>query len=287
MKTVKTRIEETVMVEPIEKEIIFDLASKAMYKNEKFNVDTRFCKIDDNHFQIYNDAVKSELGSNMVIEVKFSPATDEWGKDNFFMHLSYAELEVNVKTGAPIYDDWYAAFHSLIDRANIVSRIHPSTLIPSSTPRIAFEVLNRSYYVYNDMEDFKGPDGKMYRRPKEAVVKLSTGINIEDKVVDMIKPVPKATMYLVLGSSDNKDYKSEDSDRFMNFVDEKNLEAYLGVKPTDTVKMWDLIESRKITPIFNMGMNIDEALQNSIILIERVLAENKINPKFSKSNLII
>lgn len=52
-------------------------------------------------------------------------------------------------------------------------------------------------------------------------------------------------------------------------------------------KEWDLIISKKIVPIYKLGKGMDSSVEQSCMLIEDILAYNKIDKKFTKSNLII
>lgn len=282
MKTAKSCVNETIVVTPNEKELILQLASQAMYQDKKHNTNLRFHLVDENHFQIFNDAEKAGESSKLVIEGKFSPADKAWGGSNFFLKMNYSELNIDPAKMRPITNDWYSAFHGLIDRANIASQAEGSSLVPASSPKLAFEILNKSYYVYQDMETFKGADGKTYRRPGKSIIKLTTGVKVDEKMLDMIQTIPKTNLWLVIGSSEDM----EDSS-FMNFANTDELEKRLGVKSTDIAKMWDLIECRKITPIFQIMGNPQEDIRTSMVIVESVLIENQINPKFSKSNLII
>ena len=68
--------------------------------------------------------------------------------------------------------------------------------------------------------------------------------------------------------------------------EEKFFEEF-GVNVSDTTKMWELIESRKIHPLYQIAPDITMCIQASEKITENILAENAINPKFSKSNLLL
>ena len=63
--------------------------------------------------------------------------------------------------------------------------------------------------------------------------------------------------------------------------------SVIGVKPTDTMKMWELVESRKILPIYPIGRTMEQCIETSFVLVEQTLAENSINPNFTKTNIIL
>ena len=282
MLTAKSNVKETNILTKKECNVVVSMLEQAMYKNEKSNVNLRFNKIDENHFQVFNDAEKDGDISRIVIEGKISPADEKWGKDCVSLELNFAELVVNPETNEPETDDWYAAFHSLAKRGFVAATVGSSTVIPTNAPAFAFELLNKSYYGYQILEDFKAPDGKTYKRPGKSFVKLSSSCKIDEKFIDVINPIPKAKVWLVLGKG-----KAEESARFMNVVDEKDLESVVGVKPTDTMKMWELVESRKILPIYPIGQTMEQCIESSCVLVEQTLAENSINPNFTKTNIIL
>lgn len=282
MLTAKSSVQETNILTKKEFNVVVSMLEQAMYKNEKANINLRFNKIDENHFQVFNDAEKVADGGRIVIEGKISPADEKWGKDCVALELNFAELNVNPESGEPVTDDWYAAFHSLAKRGFIAATVGSSTIVPTNAPTFAFELLNKSYYTYQTLEDFKAPDGKTYKRPGKSFVKLSSSCKIDEKFIDVINPIPKPKIWMVLGKG-----KVGESARFMNVVDEKDLESVIGVKPTDTMKMWELIESRKILPIYPIGQNMEQCIENSFVLVEQTLAENSINPNFTKTNIIM
>ena len=282
MLTAKSDVKETNILTKKECDVVVSMLEQAMYKNEKANVNLRFNKVNENHFQVFNDAEKDGDTSRIVIEGKISPADEKWGKDCVSLELNFAELNVNPETGEPVTDDWYAAFHSLAKRGFVAATVGSSTVIPTNAPAVAFELLNKSYYGYQILEDFKGPDGKTYKRPGKSFVKLSSSCKIDEKFIDVINAIPKAKVWLVLGKG-----KAEESARFMNVVDEKDLESVIGVKPTDIMKMWELVESRKILPIYPIGRTMEQCIETSFVLVEQTLAENSINPNFTKTNIIL
>ena len=282
MKYLNYKSSESMVLSVNEFEKLDTFISVIMYRNKTLGVDLKFDKLSDDHWQINNvahDPVETVV--DILIKKRESGERE--------LNVNYSSVEYVETTGDLKVDDWVALFNRIVGRAVIYaqSKENACTVVgPNAKPVASIDLLGKSYIVYNTTNTIMNGT-KEIKVPGEPFVKLASSIsNLDDKIIDSIRPVKRMSTWISFGVRPNQkgNYANERGTRMI--PEEKFFEEF-GVNVSDTTKMWELIESRKIHPLYQIAPDITMCIQASEKITENILAENAINPKFSKSNLLL
>lgn len=216
------------------------------------------------------------------------------GKDDYLVTFDFADTVIDEKLQIPTTDDWYSLFSSaIIGRLTAINEAEASVdkstvLDPKAVPPMfSVDLLGKSYFIYQKFQEITDPKGKPRKVPAGVYAKLASSVNITDeRMIEQIKPVQRMNdSWVCYGDAPKQ--KSHEHGHASRILKNKDMLEEYGIKPGDNAAVWDLIEQRRIVPIYVMDVTIDACAARSVQFIENVLAENKYNPKFTKSNLIL
>ena len=282
MKYLSNKQKETIVLTSKEFEKFSTFIDVMMYKNPILKIELQFNKINDENWIILNE-LESNPSNKEVVKMKISNFEGDRRID-----IEYAEINFDEETGAPLTDDWVAMMNRIVGRAIVYAQAQDGAMkiVPSgANPIGSIDLLGKSYIVYHSTKTVVN-DGKEIQIPAEPFVKLASGLNLSDKVIDTIKPIKQMSVWTCFGTRP-KQNTSHPTERGVSMIPSDKFPNEFGVNISDTVKMWELIESRKIYPLYQIHPNIEMCISTSGKLTENILAENQINPKFSKSNIIL
>ena len=202
-------------------------------------------------------------------------------------------MAVDEKLQIPVSDDWHALFSSaILGRIQAITNaeysVDKSTLFnPKVAPSFSVDILGKSYLIYQKFNTITDNSGKPRQIPAGVYAKLASSVNLTDeRMIEKIRPVKRMNdSWVVYGDTPNQ--KSHEHGHASRILKNKDMLEEFGLNVAETSKLWDLMEQRKIVPIFTMDVTIDACAARSIEFIETILAENKYNPKFTKSNIIL
>ena len=215
------------------------------------------------------------------------------GKDDFDIRFTFADVEIDEKLQIPVSDDWHVLFSSaILGRIQAITNaeysVDKSTLFnPKVAPSFSVDILGKSYLIYQKFNTITDNSGKPRQIPAGVYAKLASSVNLTDeRMIEKIRPVKRMNdSWVVYGDTPNQ--KSHEHGHASRILKNKDMLEEFGLNVAETSKLWDLMEQRKIVPIFTMDVTIDACAARSIEFIETILAENKYNPKFTKSNIIL
>lgn len=282
MKYVSTKVAETVLLNATEMKMLETFIDATMYRNDDLKVNISLQKDSDDHWKIVNFVEDS--GLETVVNIAITPREGEGSE----LALDYSKVEFDITTGQLLREDWGGLFQSIINRCILYATAQnsASTIVEATAkPFASLDLLGKSYIAYHEIHEFP-QNGKKVQIPGEPFVKLASSVKIDEKIIDTIPAIRKSKLWIRFGCR-NDGKGNVGVERGNRLIKEEDFEKEFKIRVSDTVDVWNLIEARKLYPVYQMGKDINESIQASAKIIENILAENEINPNFSKSKIIL
>ncbi len=241
-----------------------------------------------------SDAVIAHL-----LSISYEPAKDKDGNviaDSYTLTVEPCEtkLTYDEKTGVsrPETYDFSEIYSNIMTAVEIILEQKDSfkAIVPASAKKtFQLKLLNKIYTGYRLITDRKGnflTDSEINKHVMSGDILIQEFVKLEkscDFDKDSKLPVlPFSGKWIHFGVAEGH--------REYEVVVEKDLKAKIGVDPYEsTVQMWDMIESGKIVPLFvtNPQSGIKNLLNDSQVLVQRILCENANNAAFSKTGILL
>lgn len=234
----------------------------------------------------------SKYESEIPITFTFYNSTKDIDKDNGNVFVNTEKVYLN-EDGTPKSFDYGMIAANIISFSEILSTESKSAknLIPASAIKVFHvKAFDKIYTAYRYFTDKKGnplvkTEVQKYANTKDLIVeefvKLETIAELDKN--DKTPMIPFSGKYIVFGKGTMQHIP-------YIIADEKDLKSVIGTDPyTSTSSMWDMCNNYQIIPIYvsNPSANTKILMFDSFALIQRIIAENKINKNFSPTGIIV
>lgn len=261
------------------------LSKTIIYSNTNLKIDLKYIETE-NSIVIHDAGTRDED----VIVANWKERSET---HDFVVDFNFADTIIDEKLQIPVTDDWYSLFNSAVHGRILAIEeaersADKSKLVDlKNNPLYSADLLGKSYFIYQKFVDVTDKSGKHHKLPDGVYAKLASSVNLTDeRIIEKIRPVQRMNdSWVCYGDAPNQ--KSHEHGHASRILKNKDMMEEYGIVAGDNAKVWELIEQRRIVPIYTLDVTIDGCAARSVQFIENILAENKYNPKFTKSNIIL